>query len=260
MAEKQVIPNARDLAEKIAGIILRESYNPEHRESEVKDMLLFGSALGRGPAHDIDMLVIHDNYLLDTFGFATIYDEHTGRLIPHPTANIQERCYKPEGILKKMGGQGVYDFNRMEEDIDFAQVRQIPKLRVLKDMYLGELDLPHIGRISFVKPVPYETVLDTLKRAVDEKLRSKMISTKVKALMEEQKLDLNEVLDLHTINVGLLSAEKMQTQRDIIIAQCKDPTYWNTVLTTGRLYNKNSWKFEIPVDRKYKDINGLFPN
>ena len=105
----------------------------------------------------------------------------------------------------------------------------------------------------------FKTVLDTIGEAVDEKLRSRMVSTKVKALMEEHGLNLDEVLDLHVMNVGLLSAGEMQDERDIVVAQCTDPTFWNTVLTTGRLYNRDSGKFEIPVDQKYEGASQLFP-
>ena len=261
MTEKPIIENARDVAEKVATIILKDSYRNGRDESGVgvRDVLLFGSALRGEPAHDIDMLAIHNLYPLNELGFATIYDEHTGRMVPHPTANIQKGFYRPSGILKSMGGEGIYDLLEMEFKIEDVGRMQISKMRVLGDQYVGTLDLPYVGEIKFAKPVPFKAVLDTVSRAVDEKLRSRMVSTKVKALMKEHGLNLDEVLDLHAMNVRLLSAGEMKDERKIVVAQCVDPKFWNTVLTTGRLYNRDSGKFEIPVDQKYEGASQLFP-
>lgn len=267
MNKTQIIPHALELAENIAEIILKDSYrtkmfgepNELLAESSIKDILLFGSTLRGEPAHDIDMLVIHQNGRLNEFGFATVYDNNTAQLVPHPTANIQEAFYHPESILKAMGGEGIGDIFDMEWEVRDAKQRQITEMRVLENHYLGTLQLPYIGEIKFVKPVPLNTLMDAVDQAINEKLRSKMIATKVKALMEKQKLDVNEVLDLHVMNAGLLLGE-MPEEREIIVAQCKDPTFWNTVLSTGALYNPSSKKFELPVDSKYNNASNLFPH
>ena len=78
--------------------------------------------------------------------------------------------------------------------------------------------------------------------------------------MTEQRLALNEVLDIHAMNVGLLDPEGMAEERKIVISQCTDPTFWNTVLTTGRLYDVDAGKFTIPVDQKYPGASKLFPD
>ena len=260
MTQKQVIPNALDLAEKVAETILRDSYKDGRDESIVKDVLLFGSTLLSGEAHDIDMLAIHNSYPLNEFVFATIYDEKIGRTIPHPTANIQEGFYRPTRILKAMGGEGIYNLLEMRFEIEAVERRQMSEMRVLGDHYLGTLDLPYVGEIKFLKPVPYETVFDAVKSAINEKLVNKMVVTKVKALMEECELDVDKALDLHVMSRDLLSAKEMQNEREIVIAQCKNPTFWNTILTTGRLYNLDSGKFEIPLYQKYKGGSQLFPN
>jgi len=267
MSKTRIIPHALELAENIAEIILKDSYrtkifgdpNELLAESPIKDVLLFGSTQRGEPAHDIDMLVIHRYYQLDTFGFATVYDNNTAQLVPHPTANIQESFYQPMGILESMGGEGINDLFDMEWEIRDAERRQTTEMRVLENHYLGTLKLPYIGEIKFVKPVPLNTLIDTIDQAINEKLRSKMVATKVKALMEKQKLDVNEILDLHVMNQRLLLGE-MTEEREIIVAQCKDPTFWNTVLSTGALYNLKSKKFDLPFDYQYNNASNLFPH
>lgn len=263
MAERAYIPNSLDLAQQVAGIIVRDSYKAGGVQSCIQDVLLFGSTLNNKPAHDIDLLVIHQHAPLNQFGFATLYNEHTAELVPHPTANLIEKFYRPEAILESLGGAGIYDFSGIIEKIDAAaheQLRESTSItRVPGDQYLGKLELPYIGEIEWVKPVPFQTVLDSIKRAVDEKLRSKMVSTKMNALMNEHELDMDSVLDLHVMDARLLFGE-LPDERKIIVAQCQDPTFWNTVLTTGRLYSCDSGKFEIPLEQRYPSASQVFPH
>ena len=83
MTDKPIIPNAMQIAEQVAGIMFEFSYRStpwsgmpvEHQlpTEQIEDILLFGSTMKGEPAHDIDMLIIHNLLELSTYGVITKY-------------------------------------------------------------------------------------------------------------------------------------------------------------------------------------------
>jgi predicted nucleotidyltransferase len=264
MAEKQIIPNAYDLAVKVAETILNKSYHGVfNSQPSINDVLLFGSTMREEPAHDLDLLVLHKFHPLASYGVVTKYDEKTHSLIVNPDGNIQKGA-PSESILHSMGGKDIYDLFDLEEEIDSIFHRNLASIRgtinsIEEKNYHGKLDL-EFGSIEFPEPVSFMEVLDARTKFIEEEIRSKTVLYKVKALVQERGLDLGTVLDLHAMDVDLLYTQKMQDEREMAIQQCTDPTFWNTVLTTGKLYNSESGKFDIPVDQKYEGATSLFPN
>ena len=78
-------------------------------------------------------------------------------------------------------------------------------------------------------------------------------------------LDINTILDLHVMSKSLLSLgateereRYLKEQRQLAVTQCKDPTFWPSVLESGRLYNKETGKFDTLVQTKYEHAIQLF--
>ena len=266
MGEKSIIPNALDLAQRIASIIITESYATGFSDPAVKDVLLFGSTIRKEPAHDIDLLVIHDHSPLDEFGYATVYSEEAGRIVPDQNATGLEAGFKAEDILSCLGSKSVMDIFEAGMDIRNNMNKQVRDMQTVSGdlpggyKYTGTLDLPYVGEIVFSKPVTYDEICSRVDAAIKETINNPSVFLRVRSLMTEQRLALNEVLDIHTMNVGLLDPEGMAEERKIVISQCTDPTLWHTVLTTGKLYNPDSNSFDLAVDKKYVGASKLFPS
>ncbi len=86
----------------------------------------------------------------------------------------------------------------------------------------------------------------------------RMVINRVERVFNRLGLNLNETLDLHVMNRGLLVPGQYDEERAIAIQQCRDPSFWHTVLEAGRLYDRKSKEFSIPVSVKYPDALGLF--
>src|SRR3989344_5061624 len=257
MKKKPITPNALDLAQRIASIIINKSYVCRFSGSAVKDVFLFGSTLRKEPAHDIDLLVIHNHSSLDKFGYATVYSEEAGRIVPDKNAKGLEACFKAEDILYSFGSKSVMDIFEAGMDIRRILNKQVMDMQTVSGdlpggyKYTGTLDLPYVGEIEFNTPVTYDEICSRVDAVIKETINNPSVFGRVRSLMTEQRLALNEVLDIHAMNVGLLDPEGMAEERKIVISQCTDPTFWNTVLTTGRLYDVDAGKFTIPFDQKY---------
>jgi hypothetical protein len=82
----------------------------------------------------------------------------------------------------------------------------------------------------------------------------------------------DSIFDVHVMHTGLLLAhidppdvpgsgymdEYMKQQRAEAIKHCRDPTFWHTVLSEGRLYNPETHDFSLKVDDKYPGASDLF--
>ncbi|NQV91219.1 hypothetical protein HQ489_01985 [Candidatus Woesearchaeota archaeon] len=67
-------------------------------------------------------------------------------------------------------------------------------------------------------------------------------------------------LDLHMMNKNLfLSIDgHYANERDAVIKQCRDGTFWHSVLSEGKLYNPENKIFDIHVNDKYPRAVELF--
>lgn len=254
MPERRIVDNALGLAEDVAQIIFKDSYR--NSGYGIQDLLLFGSALN-GKAHDVDMLVIHNLSALGEYGIITKYDEQTGHVFPDPEANIEDRRYVASAILESMGSSEFPNFSRVYEEITRALREKVSGLRK-GGVYSGTLGLPYVGEVTIDETTEFRTVLDRMDEAVDRELKQKMVVERVKRLFKDRSLDVDTVLDLHVMHRELLSQNGADKQRALVIQQCRDQTFWHTVLTTGKLYGGESGKFTVPFEQRYVTAADLF--
>ncbi|MBI4439605.1 hypothetical protein HY638_01380 [Candidatus Woesearchaeota archaeon] len=259
MEERPVIQNARGIAQQVAYYIFNSSWFDRVRGEEVKDVLLFGSTLRDNP-HDIDMLIIHTLPVLDGFGKITKYDEKTGRMVADDEVKIEDERYNAEAILEAMGSPLFEDFYEERESIE----RSVKKAswETKKWPIKGEFIVDGVGKVKVRAKDPME-FYTTIMTEADKTLRRNMVAGKVGWYLGYCGLAINDrTLDLQVMNQDLLVPEKGQEDREIAIKQCRDPLFWHTVLTTGRLYDRHagefSPKFTIPVEAKYPHAAELF--
>ncbi len=74
--------------------------------------------------------------------------------------------------------------------------------------------------------------------------------------------DLDKVLDLHVMPARLLTdiGEHSAALRSRYIENCRDRTFWHTVLSQGLLYDSRHDNFATFADHKYKGCLDLFPS
>ena len=48
--------------------------------------------------------------------------------------------------------------------------------------------------------------------------------------------------------------------RKYAVDSCRDPTFWFTILSEGRIYDRNTHDFSIKVEDKYPGALDLFPS
>ena len=87
------------------------------------------------------------------------------------------------------------------------------------------------------------------------KLVEMMAVTKVAELYKQRGLDLDATLDLHVMHYSVFEDYAL---RNLVIKQSRDPTFWHSVLTSGRLYNAETGKFDTAFEEKYHGKSELF--
>ena len=65
-------------------------------------------------------------------------------------------------------------------------------------------------------------------------------------------------LDLHALHVTILDP-KQGWMRDAALKDARDPTFYHTMLSQGRLYDLRTHDFTMPVEEKYPGCIALFP-
>lgn len=243
-----LIPHARGIAEQVAKLITNFSYR--YRTGGVKEILLFGSTL-RGEANDIDLAIIHTLPYLRELGIFTKYDVKAGRNLPDLEAKIEEHRYRAEAILELLGSPEYPSKLDLEWDVRQEIRKQLrPSVGWYDEEYGGTVELPFIGEITFRPTSSYHDVL-TQTDEVMKTLRSRLVLEKVNALLEEKNLPVNKTLDLHLLDEEVLLPGYGQERREILLRQCRDPTFWYTVFTSGKLYDQSSGTFSISFQEKY---------
>lgn len=99
---------------------------------------------------------------------------------------------------------------------------------------------------------------------IDEEMTYKKIGEIIPA-----ELHFNRDFDLHTLDARLLSRELQERdlptkfnpdeeRAELCRKKCTNPTFWHSVLSTGRLFDGEH--FTIPAEEKYKGCLELFPH
>ncbi|MBT3298402.1 hypothetical protein HN385_05735 [archaeon] len=274
MTNKQIIPNAIEIAENVAKIIFENSYQSDFLarsfgKTEVKDLLLFGSAL-TGKSYkrpdeespkDIDMLIIHQLGELRELGMFTKYDKEKLKVVPDESADITEKRHSAYSILEALGSKfGPCNYEIRDETRD--QLRSNVRKR---DTYGGNLYISEIGELNIPKKEfehhsdGFRHIFEVFDKAFDTKVASKFTVNLVEKYLKNQSLEVNSALDLLAMHKDLLNPERGQEYRQDALRQSKkDPTFWNSILTSGRLYNLETGKFDTSFETKYFGIAELF--
>ncbi len=268
MKSTTVVPNAMRLAENVARAIFDFSYKAVYGDPHygVHDLLLFGSTLTEQSPHDIDLLVVHNMNLLGELGIATQYDVKQGRCVPDPKAKIEKGDnYCASRILEAMGSPEFEDWIEFKGKIGDLEREDLHNLSKSGGRYGGTVDLPYVGEIQIAENSDIRAVFDQIEAAsqpVIQRYNAGRVFVKVEGLLKPLGLEVDDVLDMHAMERRLLIEDELShekgDERQIVIGQCRDPTFWQSVLRTGRLYDKERGTFSVPVEQKYPGVVELF--
>lgn len=81
---------------------------------------------------------------------------------------------------------------------------------------------------------------------------------RVTTLLGGLNLAVDETLDLHELHVGVLDP-KQPWRQDDVKQNVREPSFFNTFLTEGRLYDRRTADFTTAVEEKYPGAASLFP-
>ena len=211
--------------------------------------MLYGSTLNGEDPRDIDMVLLHSGYVLKEFSRYASSKMYDVEPETEADARISSWC-----IFNQLG-------YRVDESDSVTKA---------------------VGKL--IEGLGAGTVTD---EEIDEKRREHEECWKPNHRFgeDEEELDLMEgapefdaefdldihgiskVFDIHVLNTDLLRnpedevlREGVQGRRQGVIDSCGDLTYWYTVLSEGRLYDKRTHDFSILVEDKYPGALELFPS
>ena len=205
--------------------------------SGVVDVILYGSTLSSESPKDIDMLVIHDGGRLRAFSpYSTLrVDEPIGK------ENARDSAY---GIFRQLGYK--HDDNKTDT-VAVAVGKRIEGLNA-------------------------GTVTDE-QIAGETKLWKDWCEKEYGSFELADRLDIhgiNNVFDVIVLHVGALMADAndqvagiygtITGMRKSAVESCRDPTFWHTILSEGRIYDREKHDFSIKVEDKYAGAVDLFPS
>lgn len=241
-----VIGNAMEVAEGVAKIILDNSYRDT--DIGIRDVMLFGSTLKRD-GNDIDMLVIHSLPALLCYGEYTVYKD--GQLLENPEAMVEDLRPSPGLVLEKMGSRKIPDLFETRYEMLTSLGRQTGNLERPESAYL-----PEIGDINIAQ-IGIDRVYEVIEYKIAQ-LESETALARTESFLEGKGLDLEKSLDLQLMYEGLLDPTTNSDKRKYAVSHCRDPTFWPSILESGRLYDPEKGKFSVPVEDKYPGAVALF--
>lgn len=258
MTDRPIIPDAANIAADIAEIVLKDSYKPPSGQPPVRDILLFGSAARGEPAHDIDLLLFHSSYTLDQLGLVTVYDEHLGGLVPARNINPHKDSNPNDAILSAIGFREIPDLGHYFSNATRSFRSQLRSLVQSDGRYSGIVHINHLPPVILHPGTSLASALTQFDRVLYDHIASQSPHDRVIALMKSYGLNFLQDLDLQTMNLGLLNPDIMKECRKQAIGQCADPTFWQTVLSEGKIYDPATRLFETPVSDKYPGATQSF--
>lgn len=205
----------------IAKDVARLMHTKSWEEVGVRDILLFGSTLRQNSVpNDIDLLILHDGHKLKEF-----YDDPYGKNTTaafetdQPIAKCNRRLWA-YGMLANLGYKGG---DRKANCYDWETEARLKE----------------------------DSVINHVKARVAD-----IIGGSNEAL--------DKLFDIHALSTTLLAAPSgcqfpyAAQRRAEALNSCRDPTFWHTVLSEGRLYDMDKHDFTIKVDDKYAGATALF--
>ncbi len=228
-----------DIAKDVARVIFEKGY--EHRR--VVDVMLYGSTLTSPTPNDIDLLIIHNHGAkMKCFSpYETLrVDEPVGE------KNARDSAF---GILRRLG----YKHERRGNDSVVVAVGE-------RIVGLG------MGRYTAEKIDEEARVWERTSKEVFEYVDEPNVATHIDLYGIEGLFDIN-VLDCLLLQQSILNAGEDSTVKSTVagmrkkaIKSCRDSTFWHTILSEGRLYDRAKYDFVIRVNDKYPGATDLFPS
>lgn len=212
-----------EVAKDVAEIILTKSWD----QVGVKDVILFGSASrGNTNPNDLDMLILHDGYKLQEFD-RDPYGERADWIrqsdMPPISGNMRYDAY---GIFHKLGYKGDPADNYQTDDFTKEE-------RLIQDSAFNNI-VKRVEPFGIRPPKGWEF---------------------------EDRDQFAALFDVHVLSTGLLKADAYgASRREEAVKSCRDPTFWHTVLSAGKLYDSDKHDFTMSVNDKYPGAVDLFPS
>ena len=209
-----------EIARDTAKIIIEDSWE----SSRIRDVLLYGSTLRSGVPEDIDLLIIHGGLKFGSFSLPNSDIPSKDLRLDRPVGEDNPRDYSSV-ILSNCG---------YKEGREFMEDNVYKKLeRLLEERY------------GFIYPD---------SSLVDDLFDVNILSTKI--------LDVNASDDDLMDHVWDWGTHKdiSYNARERAIESCRDPTFWHTILSGGRIYDMDKQDFTIGVEEKYPGALDLFPS
>lgn len=222
--------NLRQIAQEAARLCFEYSYH----DAMLRDVLLFGSTLRQNKdPEDIDLVILHKGWKLEEFDkdpYGEKKDAKPKHDKPIGEDNLRQHS---SAIFHQLGYRNIEEFDYFE-------------FRNTWDEEHGQANREDF-QAAFEKAQEDYWVRRSLNS----------VDTQIIKLVYPRSVD--DIFDVHVLSTVLFGDERhIEHGRREAMRSCRDPTFWYTVLTEGRLYDSSTKDFTLEVDEKYPGATELF--
>ena len=203
----------------IARDTARIIHEKAYDSGSIAGVMLYGSTLTSDSPRDIDLLILHRGSL---------------------------ECFSPYATL------------RVDEPVGDENARDSAYKIFMQLGYKEE------GREA-------DSVCTGIERRIEELNAGSMVEETRDWFSRADTYGVNNVFDVNVLYDGLLEGGQSGADKDSLraqsrdrlregaIASCRDPTFWYTILSEGRIYDREKHDFSIKVEDNYPGALSLFP-
>ncbi|OGI63676.1 hypothetical protein A2642_05175 [Candidatus Nomurabacteria bacterium RIFCSPHIGHO2_01_FULL_39_10] len=222
----------------------------------VHDVLLFGSTMRGEESHDIDLVLIHNQNRLQEYESKLKYGKDGCSVVDFSRKIDEKRLYNPSTILRDLEGRDITTCH-FEEGLQIQEYfKYVVERADRENSFSGTFCLDYIDNpVVFTSKdrAGFQKEVDVLF----EYLMEGKVNTKVRGMFSERGLNVDGDFDLLLLSKETLYSSGAK-RRGVMTDLCRDPTFWYTVLSEGRLYNLATEKFDLEVEQKYPGAVELF--
>lgn len=237
-----------DIAKDTAKIILEKSWE----EVKVEGVMLFGSTLRRDNPNDIDLLILHSGNKLSPY---TRYSEREGKMqydAPTGKGNVRERSFN----LLRYTGYRIDSNERAVAHIG-RRIEQLGAGPALSERVQQDIEERGADVVCNDEDIyGIETVFDVqaMSTALLGDAKPLELEARTHAAYGSDENREREYQDYWRYLRKRIAGERQDA-----VKNCRDPTFWHTILSEGRLYDPARHDFTIPIEEKYPGALALFP-